>query len=399
MRFRLVEEINDKHTYSQKELLEKTGEQLVREFVIGLSTDEIVKKGGGFTSFSVKKGASFILPDGNLYFSDNGKGEELHENILANILVTIIGNETGVWLDWVTHLDEDGEDLMYNYLIDKLGWIKANTGSASVENRCYFVIPHRDSTRPTNLQYYTLEELLEYAKKVDKKKVTVYEGMNGAEDFDYYLFADTPEGIVRSIRGFYARGYFLHESLDKNGVEIGTAGYILDDGKIVELSYDKSNGSYHGQEDDEFHGKDLPEFSSTHLEDDTCIRVYKEPTKEQYDTIEKIADLYLDNAGYCKVEIWNNSRPGFYKIYSTYENACADDTADEVVGNWTGYDLVKAIKKNIKKEELNEVYPNKGESKKDFIARFMKVTKDEYPDVKQRYAVAQSYWSRRNKKK
>ena len=247
MRFRLVEEINDKHAYSQKELLEKTDEQLVREFVIGLSTDEIVKKGGGFTSSSVKKGASFILPDGNLYFSDNGKGEELHENILANILVTIIGNETGVWLDWITHLDEDGEDLMYNYLIDKLGWIKANTGLASVERRCYLVIPHRDSKRPTNLQYYTLEELLEYAKKADKKKVTVYEGMNGSEDFDYYLFADTPEGIVRSIRGFYARGYFLHEKL------------------------------------------------------------------------------------------------------------------------------------------LNEVYPNKGESKKDFIARFMKVTKDEYPDVKQKY--------------
>ena len=48
---------------------------------------------------------------------------------------------------------------------------------------------------------------------------------------------------------------------------------------------------------------------------------------------------------------------------------------------------------------INEVYPNKGESKKDFISRFMSVTKDEYPDIKQRYAVANSYWERRNKKK
>ena len=48
---------------------------------------------------------------------------------------------------------------------------------------------------------------------------------------------------------------------------------------------------------------------------------------------------------------------------------------------------------------INEVYPNKGESKKDFISRFMSVTKDEYPDIKQRFAVANSYWSRRNKKK
>lgn len=46
--------------------------------------------------------------------------------------------------------------------------------------------------------------------------------------------------------------------------------------------------------------------------------------------------------------------------------------------------------------KLNEIYPNKGESKKDFIARFMSATKDEYPDTKQRYAVALSYWKRRN---
>lgn len=52
----------------------------------------------------------------------------------------------------------------------------------------------------------------------------------------------------------------------------------------------------------------------------------------------------------------------------------------------------------IDEKILNEVYPNKGESKKDFISRFMKVTKDEYPDRKQRFAVCMSYWNRRNKK-
>ena len=48
---------------------------------------------------------------------------------------------------------------------------------------------------------------------------------------------------------------------------------------------------------------------------------------------------------------------------------------------------------------LDEIYPNKGESKKDFISRFMSVTKGEYPDTKQRYAVANSYWDRKNSKK
>lgn len=47
---------------------------------------------------------------------------------------------------------------------------------------------------------------------------------------------------------------------------------------------------------------------------------------------------------------------------------------------------------------LHEVYPNKGESKEDFISRFMSVTKDEYPDIKQRYAVALSYWDNKDKK-
>ena len=53
---------------------------------------------------------------------------------------------------------------------------------------------------------------------------------------------------------------------------------------------------------------------------------------------------------------------------------------------------------NINESAINEVYPNKGESKEDFIKRFMSVTKDEYPDRKQRFAVANSYWERRNKK-
>lgn len=64
-------------------------------------------------------------------------------------------------------------------------------------------------------------------------------------------------------------------------------------------------------------------------------------------------------------------------------------------------DLFSQVKDFLKLEEslLTEVYPNKGESKKDFTKRFMKVTKDEYPDVKQRYAVCMSYWDRRNKKR
>ena len=48
-------------------------------------------------------------------------------------------------------------------------------------------------------------------------------------------------------------------------------------------------------------------------------------------------------------------------------------------------------------QALTEVYPQKNESKSDFINRFMRVTAEEYPDVKQRYAVANSYWDKRSK--
>lgn len=49
-------------------------------------------------------------------------------------------------------------------------------------------------------------------------------------------------------------------------------------------------------------------------------------------------------------------------------------------------------------KSVKDVKPRKGESKEDFISRFMEETKEEYPDQKQRLAVAYSYWERRNKK-
>lgn len=49
---------------------------------------------------------------------------------------------------------------------------------------------------------------------------------------------------------------------------------------------------------------------------------------------------------------------------------------------------------NVYDSKFKDVYPNKGETKEDFISRFMKETKEEYPDYKQRLAVAYSYWNK-----
>lgn len=52
------------------------------------------------------------------------------------------------------------------------------------------------------------------------------------------------------------------------------------------------------------------------------------------------------------------------------------------------------IAKIVDSLDVKDVNPKKGESKEDFIARFMKETKNEYPDEKQRAAVAYSYWNK-----
>ena len=61
-------------------------------------------------------------------------------------------------------------------------------------------------------------------------------------------------------------------------------------------------------------------------------------------------------------------------------------------------DLTDTINKLKEMQEtkagINDVNPREGESKDEFISRFMKETASEYPDQKQRYAVALSYWDK-----
>lgn len=106
----------------------------------------------------------------------------------------------------------------------------------------------------------------------------------------------------------------------------------------------------------------------------------------QYNSLLKWLDKIHGNIEIMSRDIFNNE----HNIYDM------DDYLPE--------DIIKRIKRfyssgRLYENIINEVYPNKGESKKDFISRFMSVTKGEYPDIKQRYAIANDYWSRRNKKR
>ena len=64
------------------------------------------------------------------------------------------------------------------------------------------------------------------------------------------------------------------------------------------------------------------------------------------------------------------------------------------------FGLPTSVDKKIKStkwsagDSIKDVEPKKDESKEEFIARFMNETKSEYPNEKQRYAVANSYWNK-----
>ena len=123
-----------------------------------------------------------------------------------------------------------------------------------------------------------------------------------------------------------------------------TAGYILENGSYITLD------EYHAEEP-EFRNKKLIEFSSTHFSDDVAIRIYKQPTEAQYKSLEKVIDSFLDEYLYCKLECEGNG-PILYKAYCLYENAVDDDGyTEQVIGNWTGWDLIKIIKKYYQNNE------------------------------------------------
>lgn len=70
-------------------------------------------------------------------------------------------------------------------------------------------------------------------------------------------------------------------------------------------------------------------------------------------------------------------------------------------GNKELFEKYKQLEKEVNKiksnDSIKDVKPRADESKTEFIARFMNETKSEYPNEKQRYAVANSYWGNKAK--
>lgn len=114
---------------------------------------------------------------------------------------------------------------------------------------------------------------------------------------------------------------------------------------------------------------------------------------------ERVKDKELLNDDYKVLGFW-------------YDNKLiTEDKAPEAIMDFSGIQIQNMRTKmkynlnrfqlmdNVKDDSIKDVNPIQGESKEDFIARFMKETKSEYPDEKQRYAIALSYWKGKDSKK
>lgn len=89
------------------------------------------------------------------------------------------------------------------------------------------------------------------------------------------------------------------------------------------------------------------------------------------------------------------------QAYRNYEEVNVEDPSTWMELQYEGYiptSWIAEVSGDLEESKpLTEMYPHKGERQKDFLGRFMREMGDEFPDVKQRYAVAHSYWKRSRK--
>lgn len=205
--------------------------------------------------------------------------------------------------------------------------------------------------------YFSTDDVVRYVLSLNETKGTNYDGIiipDILDSMDMFCLRGTDVITLQSSSQIKlidnenpTSSNRVDETYESNEFKLGTAGYIKEDGTFIYVD------EYHGEESS-LRDSGLPEFSNTHSEDDTCVRIYKEPNEIQYDKLESIIDEYLNREMYCKVEIWeNHSKYNYYEIFSLYEGACQDDSFKEKVGNWMGYDLVQKIK-NYFKGKLRE---------------------------------------------
>lgn len=185
----------------------------IQHYILSLSSDELVKESELKETTTFTHGPMFILPNGKLidpsdYAEYEGfeRDESMHSIVGLYILDSVFSN-LGFDRDYNLEIGE----YFLSDLTQKYGWIRVNSGSASVDHRCYIVIPTKEGIKPTASQYDTLEDWIYYIQDTVKqeKVMIITDGGNQTKTYSFREYI--PEDIIRNIKRYYTSGN-LYES-------------------------------------------------------------------------------------------------------------------------------------------------------------------------------------------
>lgn len=199
-------------------------EKYADRYILNLSQNELLNQAHIKETTTFDDGPMFILPNGNLlnpndYGMEVGlsKDEMTHGAFLLYIVDSIMQA-----FNFDTGYSSAISDYILEEVTQRLGWVRVNSGSNSVENRCYIVIPSQSGKRLTSAQYATLLEWFEYIQhSVGQDFVRVM--ISGSGKTEQYDLQETfSEDVISRIKRYYSSGN-LYENMytediwDKSG--------------------------------------------------------------------------------------------------------------------------------------------------------------------------------------
>ena len=260
----------------------------------------------------------------------------------------------------------------------------------------------KDEISLTNGQ---IQDLKNYARKYEYDWQEIMDGLNSRIKKEHMTIVEAIEDIKESM----VENKSLYDSKCKDS--------------IVLLTHYKSYDIYQDENSKELYinltksGKKLGRLNTTDLEKakkeiDNRLEFLNDSIKDSNSAnINKVLNMSFDeftNNYKKEIELPRDSKGIIVSFFPCSYGGVIQifDKNDDTIFHIQDIDN-KAIwentkqrlrNKNIGDSTIKDVNPREGETKEEFISRFMSETKEEYPDEKQRFAVANSYWEKKDMK-
>ena len=187
---------------------------------------------------------------------------------------------------------------------------------------------------------------------------------------------DITEEIFDIVKKYHQKGYDFVEIKNEVDIYIRNAYNRRASDRELEEAIEKAYKKFGYSLDDSIDDKDIKSFFYKCSVDGTYY-VSADPNKIEKLNPKKV--WILERKGGNFIDMSGGQMKYFNKEQGN------PDTAKDYVNQFPSMNLLDSIQ---------DVNPRSGESKEDFISRFMSETENEYPDEKQRLAVAYSYWEK-----